>query len=108
MSSHRSVRLTASFPEALNSRVETYANKMGISKSEAVRFLVEDQLNGQQLRDRYHVSFERLLEINEYVFESMIAQNEQQLTPEVRQQIFDGAAKSLMEKHPIYSEEHPQ
>lgn len=41
---------------------------MGLSKAEAVRTLVEAQLDGQKVRDRNQASFERLIQINEYMF----------------------------------------
>jgi hypothetical protein len=100
----RSERLNLRIPEGTSRRVREYAQTMGISMSEAVRVLVEDRLRELKLGggDREHIY--RLLEIGEYLFSSMIAQNDVSLSPERRQRVVDETAKALSEKYAIDDE----
>jgi hypothetical protein len=100
----RPERLNLRIPEATSRRIGEYAQTMGVTHTEAVRVLVEDRLRELKLGggDREHIY--RLLEIGEYLFSSMIAQNEVSLSPERRQQVVDETAKALSEKYTIEDE----
>lgn len=102
----KSQRVTLRFPEPIYTRLENYAEEIGISKSEALRTLVEDGLNKPLLRSRNQQSFERLIEIAEYVFASTIASNKHFLPDETCEQIIEDTRKALHQKHPLIADEN--
>ena len=102
----KSQRVTLRFPEPIYTRLENYAEEIGISKSEALRTLVEDGLNKPLLRSRNQQSFERLIEIAEYVFASTIASNKHFLPDKTCEQIIEDTRKALHQKHPLIADEN--
>jgi metal-responsive CopG/Arc/MetJ family transcriptional regulator len=97
----KSERFALRLPERSLKRVERYAHEMGLSKSEAMRKLVDDRLDELKFRERNLASFERLIQISEYMFHSTIAHNEAQFSSEKRQEIFDETREALDQKHPL-------
>lgn len=67
--------------------------------------MVEAQLDGQKVRERNQASFERLIQINEYMFHSTIAQNEEQFSPEKQRTIVEDTSNAVNLKHPRIDED---
>jgi hypothetical protein len=63
-------------------------------------YLVEQSLNDREVRDQSLASFERLIQITEYVFASAIAHNEEQFSPEKQKLIVETTTEAINLKHP--------
>ena len=104
MAELKSERINLRFPMALLKRIESFAQELGISRSEAIRYLVEEGLGNDQRAARDRASFKRMVEITEYMFNSIILSNVDNFSAEVRDKIVEDTLISLRSKHPHYFE----
>ena len=96
---NKSEKIATRFPGKIFSQIEKYAEEMQISKSEAIRNLVEDRLDELSHRSKDRASFERLTRVIEYLFASTQVQNLERLSDEGRTQLMTDMWKNHRKYH---------
>ena len=79
---NKSEKIATRFPGKIFSQIEKYAEDMQITKSEAIRNLVEDRLDELSHRSKDRTSYERLTRVIEYLFVSIRTQDLERLSDE--------------------------
>lgn len=84
---NRSEKIATRFSKKTFDRIDGFAAECDISRSEAIRVLVEDRLDELSYKDLDRKSYERLTRAIEYLFISSWTQNAENLSDEERQKL---------------------
>jgi predicted DNA-binding protein len=102
---NKSEKIATRFSAKTFQRIASYADERGMTKSEAIRFLVEDRLDEMGHKDRDRASFERILKVGEYLVASAIAYNTEKYSDEAYQNIVKNMRHFVASHHPQIDED---